>query len=321
MPNPENRLEYLARIASLYYDQRKTQQEVADEIGITRSTVSRLLTEAQEKGIVEHIVHYPWRTTPALEKALITTFHLKDAIVLSRQNKSYDEMLAGIGYLGAQYFIKQLRPNSKVGISWGTGLHQLIKAMRPMARPDVEIIQLIGGTGSEAGSQIGPLLAPMLANILGCTCRYIHAPLMMENEIGRDTLLQEKSIRETLQYAEKCNIALVGIGSTSLQYYNPYKLGYVTDAEIVEIEHKGGVGSTCGEIFNIKGELLDIDINRRIVGIGLETLSKIEYVIGVAGGSPKAEAILGALEGRIVNVLVTDEQAAEAIMKLKAESN
>ena len=112
-----------------------------------------------------------------MEKALITTFHLKDAIVLSRQNKSYDEMLAGIGYLGAQYFIKQMRQNSKVGISWGTGLHQLIKALRPMATPDVEIIQLIGGTGSEAGSQIGPLLAPMLANTLGCTCRYIHAPL------------------------------------------------------------------------------------------------------------------------------------------------
>jgi deoxyribonucleoside regulator len=319
MPNLETRLEYLARIASLYYDQRKTQQEVADEIGITRSTVSRLLTEAQEKGIVEHIVHYPWRTSPVLEKALISTFHLKDAIVLSRQNKTYDEMLAGVGYLGGQYFIKQLRLNSKVGISWGTGLHQLIKALRPMARPDVEIIQLIGGTGSEAGSQIGPLLAPMLANTLGCTCRYIHAPLMMENEIGRDTLLQEKSIRETLVYAENCNIALVGIGSTNPLYYNPYKLGYITDEEIVEIERKGGVGSTCGEVFNIKGELLDIDINRRIVGIGLETLSKIEYVIGVAGGSPKADAILGALEGKFVNVLITDDQAAEAIMKLKLE--
>ena len=149
MPNPETRLEYLARIASLYYDQRKTQQEVADEIGITRSTVSRLLSESQEKGIVEHIVHYPWRTNPVLEKALITTFQLKDAIVLSRQNKSYEEMLSGIGYLGGQYFLKQLKLNSKVGISWGTGLHQLIKALRPMSRPDVEIIQLIGGTGSK----------------------------------------------------------------------------------------------------------------------------------------------------------------------------
>ena len=157
----------------------------------------------------------------------------------------------------------------------------------------------------------------MLANTMGCTCRYIHAPLMMENELGRDTLLQEKSIRETLQYAEKCNIALVGIGSTNPLYYNPYKLGYVTENEIVEIAKEGGVGSTCGEIFNIKGELLDIDINRRIVGVSLETLSKIEYVIGVAGGALKAEAILGALHGKIVNVLITDDQAAETIMKLK----
>jgi deoxyribonucleoside regulator len=317
MPNTDTRPDYLARIASLYYDQRKTQQEVADEIGITRSTVSRLLTEAQEKGIVEHIVHYPWRTNTSLEKALITAFKLKDAVVLSRQNKTYDEMLAGLGYLGAQYFIKQLRENSRVGISWGTGLNQLIKALRPTSRPDVEIIQLVGGTGSETGSQIGPLLAPMLANTLGCVCRYIHAPLIMESENGRDTLIQEKSIRETLEYAENCNIALVGIGSTNPIYYNPYKLGYIRDDEIVEIQSKGGVGSICGELYDINGEFLDIDINRRIVGIGLETLARIDYVIGVAGGSPKAEAILGALVGKFVNVLVTDDQAAEEIMRLK----
>jgi deoxyribonucleoside regulator len=320
MPNTDARPEYLARIASLYYDQRKTQQEVADEVGITRSTVSRLLTEAQDKGIVEHIVHYPWRTSPGLEKELTSSFQLRDAIVLTRQNKTYDEMLTGVGYLGGQYFLKVLRRNSRVGVSWGTGLHELIKALRPISRSDVEIIQLIGGTGSETGSQIGPLLAPMLANTLGCVCRYIHAPLIMESQAGRDTLMQEKSIRETLQYAETCNIALVGIGTTDPQYYNPYKLGYISEQELVEIKEKGGVGSTCGELYNINGELLDIDINRRIVGIGLETLSKMEYVIGVAGGTPKAEAILGALNGRIVNVLVTDDHAARAILKLHEQN-
>ena len=206
-------------------------------------------------------------------------------------------MLAGIGYLAAQYFIKQLRENSKVGISWGTGLHQLIKAMRPMARPDVEIIQLIGGTGSEAGSQIGPLLAPMLANTLGCTCRYIHAPLMMENESGRDTLLQEKSIRETLQYAEKCNIALVGIGSTNPLYYNPYKLGYMTDEEIVEIEKRVESDRLAVKYSISKVNYLILISTGELLVLVWKHLSKIEYVIGVAGGSPKARGYSGCVGG------------------------
>jgi deoxyribonucleoside regulator len=145
--------------------------------------------------------------------------------------------------------------------------------------------------------------------------------LILDTENARDTLFQEKSIRDTLQYAEKCDIALVGIGTTNPLYYNPYKLGYITEEELVEIHDKGGVGSTCGELFDIKGELLDIDLNRRVVGVTRETLNKINSVIGLAGGTPKAEAILGALVGKYVNVLITDDQAAELVLKLKSEKS
>ena len=121
MADYENRLELLARVASLYYDHGKNQQEIAEEIGVTRSAVSRLLTEAHKRGIVEHIVHYPWRTTPELENALRSTFGLKHVIVLTRQNKSYEEMLTGLGTLAAQYFSSTLPGLKRVGITWGTG--------------------------------------------------------------------------------------------------------------------------------------------------------------------------------------------------------
>jgi DNA-binding transcriptional regulator LsrR (DeoR family) len=70
MPEFQSRLELLARVASLYYDNKKTQQEIADEIGLTRSAISRVLSEAESRGIVEHIVHYPWRTSNELEESL-----------------------------------------------------------------------------------------------------------------------------------------------------------------------------------------------------------------------------------------------------------
>ena len=58
------------------------------------------------------------------------------------------------------------------------------------------------------------------------------------------------------------------------------------------------------------------ELHRRIVGIELDALRGIEQVIGVAGGEAKAEAILGALRGGRVNVLVTDDAAAQRVLDL-----
>ncbi|MFN8483892.1 MAG: sugar-binding transcriptional regulator [Anaerolineae bacterium] len=316
MDRAEERRAYLAQIATKYYDQDKTQQEIADEMGLTRSAVSRLLTEARSKGVVEIIVHDPRRTSPELEQALRERFRLKAVRVLVRGSKSYRDMLVDVGILAAEYLTSIIQPTDCVGISWGTGLHEMLAALRPMNFPNVEVVQLVGGTGSEPSSTVGPLLAPRLADLLGGRCRYLHAPLIVESEVARDALLQERSVRETLARGAQANIALVGIGSTQAEIYNPYRLGYVSDEELAEIRASGAIGLVCGRHYNIAGQVLDISINRRVVGIELSALAAVDKIIGVAGGTEKGEAILGALLGRHVNVLFTDETAARRVIEL-----
>lgn len=312
----DERLIYLARVASLYYDHGKSQQEIAEEIGVSRSAVSRLLTEAQEKGIVEIIVHYPWRTSPELEQALLSTFNLKAVRVLQRGHKSYQEMLQGLGMLAAQYLHSILSDGMVIGISWGTALYQMIRAMRPLNLSAVEIVQIIGATGAENVPTDGPILAQLLANRLGGFCRYLHAPLIVNTETGRETLLQDRNIRETLARAAQADIALVGIGATNSELYSLLRAGYVDEAQAQHIRALGAVGDICAQHYAVTGQWLDIDINRRVVGISLETLSKIDVVIGVAGGSQKGATILGALRGRYINVLITDDQAAQKVLAL-----
>ena len=58
------------------------------------------------------------------------------------------------------------------------------------------------------------------------------------------------------------------------------------------------------------------DLNGRLVRMSVETLIKVPYSIGVAGGKLKAEAILGALHGKYVNILITDNTAAERVLAL-----
>jgi DNA-binding transcriptional regulator LsrR (DeoR family) len=76
-----------------------------------------------------------------------------------------------------------------------------------------------------------------------------------------------------------------------------------------------------GQHYSLTGEWLDVDINRRVVGISLDTLAKIDTVMGVAGGSRKGAAILGALRGGYVNVLATDDQAARRVLVLREISS
>ncbi len=310
------RLAYLAQVASLYYDQEKNQQEVADEIGVSRSAISRLLTEAHKKGVVEIIVHYPWRTSSELEQALTSAFKLKAVRVLQRGNKPYQEMLHGLGVLAARYLNSILSDGTTIGISWGTALYQMIRAMPPLDLPSVEIIQLIGATGSENVPTDGPILAQLLANRLGGFCRYLHAPLIVDTEAGREALMQSRNIRETLAHAKKVDVALVGVGSTSSELYSLLRAGYVNEAEAQQIRTNGAVGDICAQHYSISGQWLDIELNRRAVGVGLEDLVRIETVIGVAGSSRKGAAILGALRGGYVNALITDDQAAQKVLAL-----
>jgi DNA-binding transcriptional regulator LsrR (DeoR family) len=310
------RATYLAEIAFLYYDHGKSQEEIAQQFGISRSAVSRLLTEARDKGIVEIIVHYPWRTSPELEQALVSTFKLKAANVLVAGNKRYDEMLQGLGVLAARYLDRIIYDGMTIGISWGTALYEMIRALRPRYLHSVQIVQLIGATGSENVPTDGPALAQLLTSQLAGSCYYLYAPLVVENEAVREVLLQDRNIRETLARAEQADIALVGIGTTRSDLSSLLRAGYVDEAEAERIRATGAVGDICGQHFSLTGEWLDIDINRRIVGISLDTLCKIDTVIGVAGGSRKGAAILGALRGGYANVLITDDQAAQKVLAL-----
>lgn len=318
MEETYNRLVYLAHVASLYYDHGKNQQEIADELKITRSAVSRLLTEAREKGIVEIKVNYPWRTNLDLEKALLAKFpHLKTARVLLREGKNYEEMLDGLGRLAAQYFLSILSNDTIIGISWGSALGAMIKIIQPKPVKNIEVVQLLGATGLEKiAQQDGPMLAQMLSEKFGCPCRYLHAPLVVDSPAAQEALIQDRSVRETLLYAERAEIALVGIGSTNPELYSLLRAGYVDRRELSEILAAGAVGDVCAHHFDINGNYLDIDINHRVIGIKVDTLFKIPTVIGVAGDARKAPAILGALRGNYINVLITDDEAAQSVLSL-----
>jgi deoxyribonucleoside regulator len=314
--NAVERTDLLAQVASLYYEDGLTQAEIARQVDASRSTISRLLHEAREAGIVEITIHYPWKTDPKLENHLEERFQLRKALVLSVRGRVYSEVLRGLGVLAARYIDRALTPDSTLGISWGTAVHSTAQALRPKRRLPITVVQMIGAVGIGDPFIDGPDLARLMADIYKGEYRYLHAPLIVENEQVREGLLQEPRIQETLGLARKVDIALVGIGSLVPEVSSLLRAGYLDQEALTELRAQGAVGDICGRHYDVHGHVMDIELNRRIVGIELKDFQGIKQVIGVAGGEAKSEAILGALRGGHINVLVTDDGAAGKVLTL-----
>jgi len=315
----EERLAYLARVAMMYYEEQKTQQEIARTMGISRSGVSRLISEARERGIVEIIIHHPLKTNKLLEQKLINSFGIKDARVLSGRYENYDEVLGWVGKLAARYFEERVHDGMTIGISWGGALYEMIKSIRPRDFRNAEVVQLIGATGAEATPTSGPILAQLLAERLHCRSYQLHAPLVVKEKSAREALMNERHIKETLERARRADMAIVGVGTTSKGYYSLVRAGYLSEEEADQVRASGAVGDVCAQHYDLEGNWLDIDLNRCVVGINHEDLRRIDSVIGVVGGEVKASAIYGALRGDYINVLITDEAAARRVLQLDGQ--
>jgi deoxyribonucleoside regulator len=311
-----DRLELLAEVATLYYEEGLTQEEIAHELDISRSNISRLLAEARRKGVVQITIHYPWKTVPSLQTALVERFGLTAARVLVAANRSYDQLLPGLGTLAARYLEGILPQRGVLGISWGTTIYHVVRALRPTERPEIDVVQMIGALGLGDPVIDGPELARLLAEFLGARYHYLHAPLLIEDDTAREALVHTGRIRETLDLASRADLALVGIGSIVPPLSGAIRSGYVDEEWQAVLRRHGAVGDICSQFFDIHGQPLDIPFNHWVIGVDLAEIKRIPCVIGVAGGRFKAPALRGVLRGGYLDVMVTDDEAAREVLRL-----
>jgi deoxyribonucleoside regulator len=312
------RMELLAQVAEMYYIQALNQADIAEKFDFSRSKVSRLLTEARESGLVEVNILHPLDRDINLEKLLINKYQLKSVLILKSGSQTQEQMLRSLGRLGAFYLNEILTDSSTLGISWGTAVYEVAYAFRPRRIKDFNVVQVIGSFGFGDPAIDGPEVARKIALTFSGKYYTLNAPVIVQDKNTRNRLLKERNIREVLTKASKANAILVGIGSTDPGRSGIVRAGYLQEEEMEEInQSSGAVGDICCWLFDQEGVYRDIDFNQRVVGVTLDALKKSKAeVIGVAGGLEKAQAVLGALRGKLIDSLITDDKAAEELLKL-----
>lgn len=310
----QNRHELLATIAEMYFLEGKNQAEIAMKIGVTRSNISRMLTEARNAGIIKIQINHPIQENTTLAQQLVKRFSLRSARIVGVDQPSH--LLQLLGTVAAKELEQMLKPGWIVGTSWGTAVSATVEEFELSNHiDDIKVVQLLGALGARIEDYDAHAIVRRLAEKINAEGIYINAPFIVEDQTIASSLLDNKSVEESLSFGKRANIALLGVGSSELAHCSYYLADYVTKKEIIEIQRTGAIGDVCGRFFDINGNNTADEFQKRLIGISLRNLMRIPIRIGVAGGPAKVNPIIGALRGQLINVLISDERTISEVIK------
>jgi DNA-binding transcriptional regulator LsrR (DeoR family) len=304
----------IAEICRMNYLDNLSQNEISSNLRISKSAVSRLLKEGRDKGIVTfHIKDYEDRLS-SLEDKLEQSFKLKEAVVVSDEEiRSEESIKKKVAKAAALLLQRRIRENDTIAVSWGTTLAEVAKALHPSFHLNVDIVPLLGGidiTGRDIHSNE---IARRVSEAFKGKYYVLNVPVFVSNLQTKEAFEKEKSIKTVIDKAKSADIAVVGIGSTK-QSSTMIKRGYFSVKEFAKLTDMGVVGDICTNFYDIQGNIIKFSLQNKMIGLGLKELKHIPIVIGLACGEDKKEAILGALRGGYINIIVTNKGVAEYLI-------
>jgi DNA-binding transcriptional regulator LsrR (DeoR family) len=302
----------LVDIATRHYLHGSSQIEIARDLSLDPSTISRYLKRARDERIVQIEIVAPRRANVELGLVLARELGLGRVLVAEVRGED-DDALAATGAVAAQFTADQLRRGTRIGIGWGEALAAVVRHMEPGVVEGVQVAQLAGGLADARPGIQGHELARQITEIYPLSrATYLHAPSIVDSAAICDAFLADRSVQAALAVAAQSEVALVGIGNMDPSA-TLLKACHILGADRDALLAQGAVGSMNARFFDAAGRPVG-HLDRRTVAIEWSDLAAIPTVIAVAAGESKAEAIRGAARTGCVDVLVTDERTARAIV-------
>jgi DNA-binding transcriptional regulator LsrR (DeoR family) len=305
----------LVEAARLYYESHLTQVQIARRFKLSRPTVQRMIQKAHEMEIVKVTITDPLGATEEVGRRLQDAFGVGRVIVVPSVRGDAAATKARVGQAGARYLEEVLMPKAILAVAWGTTVREVGRALHPRHLDGLRVVQMVGelGLATEARETFRAI-----ADRLGGQAVALPAPAMEKNAAVRRSILQSAHIQGVFRILREASVALTGIGPVSSEATIVAR-GHVTEADMRRLARQGAAGEINTKFFDIQGRPLAA-INAQIIGMELQDIQRISAVIAVVSDGPgKDLAVLGALRGKYVDVLVIDELLASRVLARSLE--
>jgi hypothetical protein len=301
--------------AKLYYQLGLSQSEIAEKLNASRPTVSKLLKHAHDQGYVRIEIIDPREAGSDRSRELCAKFGLTEVQLSTGAPRDREDLLAGLGRLGAEMLQRLLKDGDIVGISWGNTMYAVARHLERQNLRGVEVVQLKGGMSHSDKATNDFETMDLFCHAFNATARILPLPAVFRNAEVKRLVEQEPHIRDVMKAGRAANIALFTVGA-ALPDSILFQLNYFTESDKQAIM-KNAIGDICSRWVGKDGKPCVPDIDERTVGISLEELKKKPVRILVAGGLEKAEAIAVALRSGFATHLVIDSNTAAKLLELE----
>lgn len=292
------------KAAWYYYMEDNTQAQIAEVMGVSRAKVIRLLEEARAQGIVQFSFRKNDSQRVSAEQLLIDRFGLKDAFVVPTPLDS-SAINQSIAQGAAHYVSDHLREDGYLNIGYGDTVSRMLGFLAKNREESLNVVSLTGGVSYYLPT-------------VGTTAYSMHlfltpSPLVVSSRQVRDALLDEKSLQDVSTMTEYADMSVVGIGA-AVEGATVLRNGILNEGELTVLKMQGAVGDVLNHFMDKDGNLIQTEIEDRVISTDLDKLRQLKNVVGVAGGKDKVAAIKAVLNGGYLNVLITDSDTAAELL-------
>ncbi|HTL41283.1 MAG TPA: sugar-binding transcriptional regulator [Pseudolysinimonas sp.] len=301
------------RVAELYYDDNKTQDEIGALLGISRWKAGRLLIQARESGIVRIEIVHPRARRLGLERDLCSRFGLRDAVIVPVPENP-ETVTSRVAQAAADY-LTSLRPVPRVlGVSWGRTLNEVADRLPQGWANGVTVVQINGGVSLNRRPGGAANMAGTIAQRGNGHAVLLPSPAILERLETKRAIEADRTVADVLERAGKASAYLYSAGTADASSVL-VESGYLTPADVTELVRKGAVGDVVGRYIDADGNIVDPALDERTVGLGLDQLRSAATAIFVVAGQSKHDVARAIVMSGLCTVLVSDEGTARALLE------
>ncbi|MWP60939.1 sugar-binding transcriptional regulator [Gilliamella sp. Pas-s25] len=306
----------LIKIAQLYYEENKTQSEIAKIVNIHRSSISRMLKVIRELGIVSISINYDLLPNIALEEKILNHYNLKQVIIVPvNQHVDNDSKNQIVCNVAANVLVKNIHDNDVIGISWGRTINYIVSSLKNDNTQfnNTTIVPMIGGPSGKIETKYHVNnIAYKLSNKLNSQAILIDYPAIVDTELLKIEIEKTQHMKELKDWWSKITVALFSIGCPAI---SKSSIWYGFYGELFQtIANKDIVGDILSRFFDQNGTELTTPFCNQIIGVTLDNLKKIPLKICASGDCEKINSLKAALNANYIDILViSDEMATQLI--------
>lgn len=312
-----SRLRLALRAAQFYYLQDLTMDAIGDELKVSRSSVSRLLQMARDRGIVEVKIHTPEDAPRRMANQIKALYGVNVHLVPVTDSASPIDRLEKVALMAARMLTGFFYSGMTMGVAWGSTTDAVSRNLvsRPMRATRVVQLNGAGNTFTSGVTYSGEILR-RFGEAFGATVEHFPVPAFFDDAAAKETLWRERSTKRILDIQSSMDVVLFGLGTNNAEVpSHVYTAGYLNQEDLKYLAQNGIVGDIATMFYRADGSYNDIELNLRSSGPSLDVIRAVPRRICVISGAARIPSLKGALAGKYISDLIMDEVTAEALIQ------